>query len=110
MLDDDILNAIQEQNLSYLLLAKKLLSDDRKMAMFRLHFDDSLADLIESLTIGQMIKLSSSGQLICSVALQSAEKLSGLLSNERSSSLVQMHLALMLASGNKTLELPRVID
>lgn len=107
MLDDEISNAIQEQNLSYLLLAQKLLTDDRKMAMFRLHMDEGMADLISSLTIGQLLKLSSSGQLLCTMALSSATKLRSLLSNERSSSLVQMHTALMLASGSKSHEIER---
>lgn len=108
MLDDEILSAIQEQNLSYLLLAQKLLVDDRKMAMFRLHMDEAMADLISSLTIGQMLKISGSGQLLCAMALPSASKLSGILSNERSSSLVQIHTALMLASSQKSLELGKV--
>lgn len=108
MLDDEILNAVQEQNLSYLLLAQKLLSEDRQMGMFRLHIDESMAALISSLTIGQMLKLSCSGQLLCSIALPSAAKLANLLSNERSSSLVQMHTALMLASGSKSHDVQQV--
>lgn len=101
MLDEEILNAIQEQNLSYLLLAQKLLADDRKMAIFRLHLDEPMADLISSLTIGQLIKLSSSGQLLCGIALKDTEKLKGLLSNERSGGLVKMHMAMMLASESR---------
>lgn len=108
MPDSEILNAIQEHNLSYLLLAQKLLSEDRKMAMFRLHIDEAMADILSSLTVGQLLKLSSSGQLLCSIALTSAQRLTGLLFNERSSSLVQMHTALMLASGQKSHEIGQV--
>jgi flagellar transcriptional activator FlhD len=108
MLDDEILNAILEQNLSYLLLAQKLLAEDRKMAMFRLHYDGATADLVASLTTGQMMRLAGSGQLLCSPSLLDAAKLKALLCNERSANLVQMHTAMMLASTSKTVELSKV--
>ena len=100
MLDDEVLTAIQEQNLSYLLLAQKLLADDRKMAMFRLHYDESMADLITGLSIGQMLTISSSSQLLCGMSLNDAIKLKSILFNERSSSLVKMHMAMMLTSNS----------
>jgi flagellar transcriptional activator FlhD len=98
MLDDEVLNAIQEQNLSYLLLAQKLLADDRKTAMFRLHYDESMADLIGGMTIGQLLTISSSSQLLCGLSLNDADKLKTILFNERSSSLVKLHMAMMLTS------------
>jgi flagellar transcriptional activator FlhD len=100
MPDDEILNAIQEQNLSYLLLAQKLLADDRKMAMFRLHYSESMADFITGMSIGQLLSISSSGQLLCSLSLTDAEKIKAVMFNERSTSLVKMHMAMMLTSNS----------
>ncbi|MGL6251740.1 MAG: flagellar transcriptional regulator FlhD, partial [Billgrantia desiderata] len=42
------LDEIQELNLAYLLLAQRLLNDDRAAAMFRLKIDGETADLLSS--------------------------------------------------------------
>lgn len=102
MLDDEILVAIQEQNLSYFLLAQKMLAADRKMAMFRLHFNEEMADLIASLTTGQMLKLSNTGQLICGFSVQDTGRIKSILSNDRSESLIRTHMAMLLASSSNS--------
>ena len=97
MVDTDTLNLIQEQNLSYLLLAQKLLQEDKQMGMFRLHFDESMANFILSLATGQLLELSSSGQLITQFSIKNHEQVMRVLSNDRSKGLRQMHTSLMLA-------------
>src|SRR5215510_10998547 len=61
----DMLNEIKEVNLSYLLLAQRLLRDDKPMGMFRMGISEQLADVLINLTLAQTVKLSASNQLLC---------------------------------------------
>lgn len=98
MLDEEIMVAIQEQNLSYLLLAQKLLTDDREMAKFRLNFSDEMADLISALNTGQLLELSASSQLLCNLGINDAAKFKKIITNERAGGTIRLHMAMMLAS------------
>ncbi len=97
MVNSETLKLIQEHNLSYLLLAQKLLQEDKQMGMFRLHFDESMADLILSLSTGQLLEISGSGQLLCQISFNDPELIKRLYSNDRSKTLRQVHAALMLS-------------
>jgi flagellar transcriptional activator FlhD len=59
-----LLDEIREINLAYLLLAQRLLRDDREAAMFRLGVGGDVADLILGLTSAQLVKLASSQMLL----------------------------------------------
>jgi flagellar transcriptional activator FlhD len=56
---------IKEVNLSYLLLAQRLLREDRAAGMFRLGLSDQIADVLTNLTLAQTVKLAGSNQLLC---------------------------------------------
>ncbi|MCA8198531.1 flagellar transcriptional regulator FlhD [Burkholderia vietnamiensis] len=64
-LPSDLLNEIKEQNLSYLVLAQRLLQQDREMGMYRLGFSSEVASIIEKLTFAQVVKLATSTTLLC---------------------------------------------
>ncbi len=57
MSQTNFLDEIQEINLAYLLLAQRLLDEDREAAMFRLKIDSDVAELIVSLNARQLTKL-----------------------------------------------------
>jgi hypothetical protein len=58
-------NDIGDLNLAYLLLAKRLVSEDIALAMYRLGMSRELADLLGSLSLSQIVKLAGSSLLLC---------------------------------------------
>lgn len=95
---DSLLDDIQELNLSYLLLAQKLLREDPVTAMFRLKLDPQTADLITSLTAKQVVRLSRTRQLLCRMVLGDASQLAVLTQGQREQGLEQIHAALLMAA------------
>lgn len=96
--ETDIDTEIQELNLTYLLLAQRLLKEDRAAGLFRLKLSEDMADLIVSLSARQLTQLSRTSQLLCSFSLDNAQNLARVLFNERDHGLTQTHAALLLAS------------
>lgn len=58
-------DSIRDINLSYLMLAQRLLRDDREAGMFRLGLSAPLAELLSTLTLAQTTRLAACGQLLC---------------------------------------------
>ena len=56
----EMLSEIKEVNLSYLLLAQRLLREDKAMGMFRMGISQELADVLANLTLAQTVKLAAS--------------------------------------------------
>ena len=94
MSQTSFLDEIQEINLTYLLLAQRLLSEDREAAMFRLKIDSELADLLVSLNAWQLTKLARSNQL---VSHSSGRRLREILENPRDQGLSGLHASLLSA-------------
>ena len=61
----EMLSEIKEINLSYLLLAKRLLRADKAMGMFRMRINDQLVNVLANLTLAQTVKLAASNQVLC---------------------------------------------
>ena len=57
--------SIREINLSYIMLAQRMLREDKPVGMFRLGLSSELADLLAGLSLAQIVKLASSDQLLC---------------------------------------------
>ena len=53
----ELLKHIYDINLSYLLLAQRLISQDKPSAMFRLGVNEEMATMLGGLTLPQMVKL-----------------------------------------------------
>lgn len=56
---------IREINLAYLMLAQRLLREDRPVAMVRLGLSEETASLLEKLSTAQVLKLAASTMLMC---------------------------------------------
>src|SRR5690606_5414912 len=56
---------IRETNLSYLILAQRLIRDDRAQALYRLGVSEEVADLLDALTPSQLLKIAAGNQLMC---------------------------------------------
>ncbi|MFL9966956.1 flagellar transcriptional regulator FlhD [Paraburkholderia sediminicola] len=60
-----MLAEVKNLNLSYLLLAQRLLRKDKAMGMSSMRISGKLADVILNLTIEQTERLAASSQLLC---------------------------------------------
>ena len=63
--DDRLMSDIREANLSYLILAQRLLRVDTAQGLYRLGISEDVASIIEALTPTQMIKIASGNTLMC---------------------------------------------
>lgn len=95
---NNLVDEIHELNLAYLLLAQRLINEDRDAAKFRLKIDDEMADLIQELNARQLTRLSRVNQLLCHFGHDSAEHLRQLTHNPREQGLAQFHASLLMAS------------
>ena len=56
---------IREINLGYMLLAQRLLREDKVTAMYRLGISEDAANILENLTSSQLLKMANSNMLLC---------------------------------------------
>lgn len=92
-----LLSDIQEVNLSYLLLAQRLLRDNFAAGMYRLGFNDDVAETVLNLSPAQMMKLSASNTLLCAFRLNDYELLSTLTQDVLGGVLQQAHSTILLS-------------
>lgn len=95
--DGPLLNDIQEVNLSYLLLAQRLLRENYAAAMFRLGFTENVAGVVLELSLAQLVKLAGSGSLVCGFRLNDYDLLSSLTHDVLGGVLQQAHSTILLA-------------
>lgn len=93
----DIPNEIREINLAYLLLAQRMLREDREMGMFRLGVSAELADVLGALSIAQVVKIAGSNQLLCRFRMQDHVVLAALAEKNRTVSHVVTHAAVVMS-------------
>ena len=65
MTADQMQTEIREANLTYLMLAQNLIRADRAEALLRLGLSEEVADVVASLTPGQILKVAGSSMLMC---------------------------------------------
>lgn len=94
----DPFNEMKEVNLAYLMLAQQMLRQDRETAMFRLGVSAEVADLLQGLTSGQVLKMAASNMLLCRFRFDD-RLLIDLLSNHRGDAATSHLHATILAAG-----------
>ena len=60
---------ISDLNLTYMLLAQKLLRQDRAAAMFRLGITRELADMLVGMSLSQVVRLAATNFVLCGFRL-----------------------------------------
>jgi len=90
-------NEIGDLNLTYLLLAQRLVKEDVATAMFRLGMSRELADLLGNLSLSQTVKLAASSLLLCRFRFDDQSMLSALALDGKSPALQQAHTAILLS-------------
>lgn len=91
------LNDIREVNLSYLMLAQRLLRDDLAEGMYRLGVSEDVATILLQLSPVQLVKLAMSSQLLCGFRPDDYRLLGALTSDVLGGVLQQAHSAILLA-------------
>jgi len=92
-----LLDDIREVNLSYLLLAQRMLHDDYASAMFRLGFNNEVAEVLMQLSPAQLVKLASSSSVLCQFRLNDEKLLTALTQGGMGGALQQAHATILLA-------------
>lgn len=95
--DNSLMSDIQEVNLSYLMLAQRLLRENFATGMFRLGFDSDVADIVMRLSPAQLVKLAGSSSLICKFRLNDYELLSSLTQDVLGGVLQQAHSTILMS-------------
>lgn len=93
-----LLKHIYDINLSYLLLAQRLINDEKASAMFRLGISDSMATALSQLTLPQMVKLAETNQLVCQFRFNDHNTIERLTKESRVDDLQQIHTGILLSS------------
>lgn len=100
MANTELLDEIRDMNLSYLMLAQRLLKEDRATAQFRLKLDDEMADVIVSLSARQLGHLARTNQFLFQFKLAQAGQLDQVFGKKLDPSMVQTHASLLMAGAS----------
>lgn len=91
------LGEIRDVNLSYMLLAKQMLQEDKVSAMYRLGINQDIADILNKLTSAQLIKMAASNMLLCRFRFDD-RLIAEMLSNDnRDQAVTKSHAAILMA-------------
>lgn len=101
---ENLLSEVREANLSYLMLARQMIVEDKAEASYRLGIDTGLADMIASLSSGQLLKIASSNMLMCRFRFddRTVWDLITSHSEDRAAGMGQVHAAILM--GTRELE------
>ena len=95
---DEPTQGIRDLNLSYLLLAQRMIKEDKYTAGFRLGLSEPTIDTLKDLTFAQLIKLSSTGQLICQLRIDNKMLIECLTKDSRIDALQRIHTGIILST------------
>lgn len=93
----DTYNDIKEVNLAYMMLAQSMVRADRESAIFRLGISEEVADILDRLTPGQILKMAGSDMLLCSFRFNDTLLLDLLSNHERDRGVGHIHAAILAA-------------
>ena len=95
---------IADLNLTYMLLAQKLLKSDRAGAMLLLGVSEELADILTGMTLSQLVKLAANNFLLCAFRLNEIPA-ARVLDRTKTAALQQAHISIVLASAGNPAQL-----
>lgn len=96
-LNAQLLEQIREANLNYLLIAQKLIREDKVIAMVRLGLDEDTVEIIDNLTTQQIIKMADHNSLICCFRRTDSKYWQAHLDERRESAASHFHASILLA-------------
>lgn len=95
---------IKDLNLTYLMLAQQMVIADKDMAIFRLGISKDIADILEVLTPGQILKLANSNMMLCRIRFDD-NLVFGMLANYTKDKLMAQSHATILFAGQPVEEI-----
>lgn len=97
MKTEHMLDEIRDTNLTYLMLAQRLIREDRAQALYRLGLTEEVADLIGALSAGQILKIAASNLLMCAFRFNDDLVWNLLTGHSKDRSAAGMHAAILMA-------------
>ncbi|MDD2934157.1 MAG: flagellar transcriptional regulator FlhD [Methylotenera sp.] len=94
----DMMSEIKDANLNYLMMAKQLISADKATAMFLLGVSKEIADLLDSLSNVQVVKLSSTNMMLTRFRFDDSAVLGMLTNYSKERQQAHLHTSILLAS------------
>jgi flagellar transcriptional activator FlhD len=94
---NDMTAEIRDANLSYLMLAQQMIRSDKAAAIFRLGIGNEIADLIESLSNAQILKLASTNMMLARFRFDDGAILGMLTNYNKDRELAHSHAAILMA-------------
>jgi flagellar transcriptional activator FlhD len=79
------------------MLAQQMLHEDRDVAMFRLGISEEIAEMLDSLTPGQILKMAGANLLLCRFRFDDRLLLGLLSSHDRDAGTARMHATILAA-------------
>ena len=98
MAPTDASREIADLNLTYLLLAQKLLREDKAGAMLRLGFSAEMADLLLGMSLADTIRIAASNFVLCGFRLDELPIVRNVMQAGRQSTLQHAHISIVLAA------------
>ena len=93
----DMLEAIKDLNLTYLMLAQHMIRQDESAAVYRLGVSQELADVLADLTAGQVLRMARTNVLLCRMRFDDRLILGLLTSHGNENMMPQSHAAILLS-------------
>ena len=88
---------IKEANLSYMLLARQMINDDKDAAIFRLGISEEMVELVAGLSPAQLLKMSASNMLLCRFRFDEKLLLNMITDHNKDRMMSQAHTAILMA-------------
>jgi flagellar transcriptional activator FlhD len=92
-----LLEEIRETNLSYLMLAQRLLRADREQAMFRLGLSAEVAEVVAKLSPAQILKIAASNLVLAQFRFTEDLVWNLLTGHGRDAKIAGMHASVLMA-------------
>ncbi|MDB5945115.1 MAG: flagellar transcriptional regulator FlhD [Ramlibacter sp.] len=93
----DASKEIADLNFTYMLLAQKLLREDKPAAMLRLGISPEMADLLGGMALPELIKIATSNFVLCAFRLDELPIFRTVMQGTGQSTLQQAHLSILFA-------------
>ena len=87
---------IREANLSYMLLARQMIQQDKEAAIFRLGINEEMAELISGLSPAQLLKMATSNMLLCRFRFDEKLLLNMITDHSKDRLMSQTHAAILM--------------
>ena len=89
---------IKELNLSYLLLTRQMVQEDKEAAIYRLGISEEMADLVAGLSSAQVLKMAATNMLLCSFRFDEKLLFNMLTDYNKDRMMSQAHAAILLSA------------